>query len=226
MPLVIAIDGPSASGKGTLARRLARALDLAHLDTGAIYRAVGSKLLREGADPEDEAQAVAAARALRPEDLDAPGLRTEAVGEAASIVAAIPEVRAALIEFQRSFAASPPDGKKGAVLDGRDVGTVICPEAQIKLYLVADEAERARRRALELRERGEPADEAKILAQIHERDARDRERPVAPLKPAEDADLLDTTNLDIEAAFNRAIELVNARMVSEDPLREDRRKNR
>ncbi|MDX1581464.1 MAG: (d)CMP kinase [Alphaproteobacteria bacterium] len=215
--MVIAIDGPSASGKGTLARRLAEALDLAHLDTGALYRAVGWKMLCEGVDPADEARAVAAAQALQPEDLHAPQLRTEAVGEAASKVAAIPAVREALVAFQRNFAATPPVGKKGAVLDGRDVGTVICPDAQIKLYVVADEAERAHRRALELRQRGAPADEQQILAQIHDRDARDRDRAVAPLKPAEDADLLDTTNLDIEAAFNRAIELVKARMGTESP---------
>ncbi|KGJ09947.1 (d)CMP kinase (plasmid) [Paracoccus versutus] len=186
MPFTIAIDGPAASGKGTIARALARHFGFAHLDTGLLYRAVGAK----GGDP------IAAARALAPEDLARPDLRSAEAGQAASRVAAIPEVRAALVEFQRRFARSQP----GAVLDGRDIGTVICPEAELKLYVTASDEIRARRRALEL-----GADEARILAELRERDARDAARAVAPMRPADDALLLDTSEMTIDEAVARAI---------------------
>ncbi len=186
MPFTIAIDGPAASGKGTIARALARHFGFAHLDTGLLYRAVGAK----GGDP------IAAARGLAPEDLARPDLRSAEAGQAASRVAAIPEVRAALVEFQRRFARSQP----GAVLDGRDIGTVICPEAELKLYVTASDEIRARRRALEL-----GADEARILAELRERDARDAARAVAPMRPADDALLLDTSEMTIDEAVARAI---------------------
>ncbi|WP_449043824.1 (d)CMP kinase [Paracoccus versutus] len=186
MPFTIAIDGPAASGKGTIARALARHFGFAHLDTGLLYRAVGAK----GGDP------IAAARALAPEDLARPDLRSAEAGQAASRVAAIPEVRAALVEFQRRFARSQP----GAVLDGRDIGTVICPEAELKLYVTASDEIRARRRALEL-----GADETRILAELRERDARDAARAVAPMRPADDALLLDTSEMTIDEAVARAI---------------------
>ena len=187
--LVIAVDGPAASGKGTIARALADEFGLAHLDTGLLYRAVGAL----GGDP------VAAAHALRPEDLRRPDLRTAEAGQAASRVAAIPEVRAALVAFQRAFARQEP----GAVLDGRDIGTVICPLAEVKLYVTASDQIRARRRALEL-----GADEARMLVELRERDARDAARDVAPMRPADDAILLDTSEMSIEAAVARAVETV------------------
>lgn len=188
MPFTIAIDGPAASGKGTIARALARHFGFHHLDTGLLYRAVGVK---EG-DP------VRVARGLQPEDLVRSDLRTAAAGQAASRVAAIPEVRAALTDFQRRFARQTP----GAVLDGRDIGTVICPDADLKLYVTATDEVRARRRAAEL-----GADEAVILTELRERDARDAARDVAPMRPAEDAILLDTSMLTIEDAVAQAIGL-------------------
>ncbi len=186
MPFTIAIDGPAASGKGTIARALARHFGFAHLDTGLLYRAVGAM----GGDP------VAAARRLVPNDLDRDDLRSAEAGQAASRVAAIPEVRTTLIDFQRRFARTEP----GAVLDGRDIGTVICPEAELKLYVTATDAVRARRRALEL-----GADEVRILSELRERDARDAARAVAPMRPAEDALLLDTSEMTIDEAVARAI---------------------
>jgi len=204
--MIIAIDGPAASGKGTLAKRLAAHYGYRHLDTGAIYRAVAYALLQEGADLGDAARAVAAARALDPASFDNPALKSQATGTAASVVSAIPAVRAALLAFQRDFAATPP----GAVLDGRDIGTVICPDAEVKIFVVADPAVRARRRALEAQGRGEPADEAAILADILSRDARDRDRASAPLKQAPDAHLLDNTHLDIEGGVRAAIAIVEA----------------
>src|SRR5262245_43649781 len=176
--MIIAIDGPAASGKGTLARRLAAHYGLRHLDTGVIYRAVAHALLRAGADLKDEAAAVKAARQLDPGTFGDPALKSHAVGTAASVVSAISGVREALVQFQRQFAAAPP----GAVLDGGDIGTVICPDAEVKIFVVADPAVRARRRTLEARGRGEEADEAAILADIIARDERDQNRPVAPLK--------------------------------------------
>ncbi|MGP8121130.1 MAG: (d)CMP kinase [Xanthobacteraceae bacterium] len=204
--MIIAIDGPAASGKGTLGKRLAAHYGYRHLDTGVIYRAVAHALIEAGADLTDEARAVAAARALDPAGFDNPALKSQATGDAASVVSAIPAVRTALVAFQRDFAARPP----GAVLDGRDIGTVICPQAEVKIFVVADPAVRARRRALEARGRGEPADEAAILADILRRDERDRGRAVAPLKPAADAHLLDNTHLDIEGGVRAAIAIVEA----------------
>jgi cytidylate kinase len=205
--IVIAIDGPAAAGKGTLARRLAQALGLPYLDTGLLYRAVGRRLLDEGADPRDAARAEAAARALQPADLDRADLRGPLADMAASAVAAIPAVRAALIDFQRDFGRA-----HGAVLDGRDIGTVVFPEAPVKLFVTASVAERARRRFLELAARGVAADPAQVEAEIRDRDAQDANRPVAPLKPAPDALALDTTALDADAAFAAALALVQARL--------------
>jgi len=202
--MIIAIDGPAASGKGTLGRRLAAHFGLRHLDTGLIYRAVAKALLDAGHPLEDAARATAAAQALDPAGFDEKMLKGHAIGEAASIVSAIPDVRSALIAFQRDFAAAPP----GAVLDGRDIGTVICPSADVKIFVVAAPEERARRRAVELRQAGEPADEAAILADILRRDERDRSRAVAPLKPAAEAVVLDTTTLNVEAAVAAAVAIV------------------
>lgn len=206
--MIIAVDGPVAAGKGTLARRLAEEFDLAYLDTGSLYRAVGLAVLRAGGDPADDAAALAAVARLRPADLSDPALREERSGNAASMVAAMPAVRAALLDYQRNFAASPPDGRGGAVLDGRDIGTVVCPEADVKLFVTASAEERARRRYQELVGRGEAVTQEEILDDLRERDARDAERAVAPLKPAVDAHLLDTSNLDIEAAFMAACAIV------------------
>jgi cytidylate kinase len=199
--MIIAVDGPVAAGKGTLARRLAAEFGFAYLDTGALYRAVALRLLRAGADPADAAAATEAANSLNRDDLDAPGLRDEATGQAASVVSQMPAVRQALLDYQRRFATNPPGGAAGAVLDGRDIGTVVCPDADVKLFVTASDEERARRRWAELQARGEDADMATVLADLRERDARDRSRAASPLKPAEDSHLLDTTNLDIDAAF-------------------------
>jgi cytidylate kinase len=202
--MIIAIDGPAASGKGTLGKRLAAHYGLRHLDTGLIYRAVAKALLDGGHRPDDVAAAVAAAKALDPARFDEAVLKSHAVGEAASIVSAIPELRAALIAFQRDFATKPP----GAVLDGRDIGTVICPHADAKIYVIATPAVRARRRAAEYRAQGKQIDERAVLADIMKRDERDQNRTAAPLKQAQDAHLLDTTELDIEAAVQAAIAIV------------------
>jgi cytidylate kinase len=202
--MIIAIDGPAASGKGTLGKRLAAHYGLRHLDTGLIYRAVAKALIDAGQALDDRDRAVAAARTLDPERFDEVALKGHAVGEAASIVSAVAEVRAALVALQRDFAATPP----GAVLDGRDIGTVICPQAEVKIFVTAAPAVRAARRKAELAALGETADEAAILADILRRDARDRSRAVAPLKPAPDAHVLDTTTLDVDAAVAAAIEIV------------------
>ncbi len=204
--MIIAIDGPAASGKGTLGKRLAAHYGYRHLDTGVIYRAVAKVLLDAGTDLTDEARAVAAAQALDPETFGDPALKSQAVGGAASVVSAIPAVRQALVDFQRQFAAGAP----GAVLDGRDIGTVICPDADVKIFVVAAPEIRARRRALEAQARGEPADEALILADILSRDERDRNRAAAPLKQASDAYLLDNSHLDIEGGVRAAIAIVEA----------------
>ena len=204
--MIIAIDGPAASGKGTLGKRLAAHYHFRHLDTGVIYRAVAKALLDAGTELTDEAQAVAAALELDPEKFGHPLLKTQAIGEAASVVSAIPRVREALLTFQRQFAAEPP----GAVLDGRDIGTVICPHADVKIFVVADPVVRARRRALEMRARGEVADEALVLADILRRDERDKTRATAPLKAAADAHVLDNSNLDIEGGVKAAIAIVEA----------------
>jgi cytidylate kinase len=204
--MIIAIDGPAASGKGTLGKHLAAHFGLRHLDTGLLYRAVAKALLDEGAPLTDRVRASAAASALDPAHFEDAALKSHAVGEAASIVSAIPEVRAALVDYQRAFATRPP----GAVLDGRDIGTVIAPDADVKIFVTASAPERARRRARELIARGIQADEAEILADIERRDERDRARAVAPLAPAPDAHLLDTTHLDIDAAVRAAIDIVQA----------------
>ncbi|QGY05985.1 (d)CMP kinase [Methylobacterium mesophilicum SR1.6/6] len=204
MPFVIAIDGPAASGKGTLAKRLADHYGLPHLDTGLLYRAVALALIDAGLSLEDHAAASEAARDLDPEKLDDPRLRERAMGEAASRVSAVPDVRAGLLAWQRRFAADP----QGAVLDGRDIGTVVCPEAGVKLFITASSEERARRRHRELEGRGEAVTFAAILADIEARDARDASRTAAPLRMAEDAVRLDTTDLDANAAFDEARAIV------------------
>lgn len=199
MSLCIAIDGPAASGKGTISRAIAAHFGFAHLDTGLLYRGVGLRVLG-GEDP------LAAAQSLTAGDLEAPELRTDRVAQAASKVAVLPEVRAALIDFQRAFAARAG----GAVLDGRDIGTVICPDAPVKLFVTASPDVRAQRRLKELLERGQDTDFATVLADVKARDARDSSRAEAPLKPAEDAVMIDTSELDIDAAVARAIAAVDA----------------
>lgn len=206
---VIAIDGPAASGKGTLARRIAQALGFAHLDTGRLYRAVGLAVLKRGEDPADPVAAQRAVEALDLSLLEDPALRSDKTGGAASKVAAIQAVRDALLDFQRNFAAHPPGGK-GAVLDGRDIGTVICPDAPVKLYVTASPEIRAKRRFLELQAQGSARTEEQVLIDIRTRDERDTGRAVAPLRPAPDASLLDTTHLDIETAVARALDIVRA----------------
>lgn len=204
--MIIAIDGPAASGKGTLGKRLAHHYHFRHLDTGVIYRAVAKAVLDMGGDLNDEAAAVAAAMELDPEKFGDPILKTQAIGDGASVVSAFPRVREVLVSFQRQFAAEPP----GAVLDGRDIGTVICPDADVKIFVVADPVVRARRRTLEARARGEPADEAAVLADILKRDERDQNRAAAPLRRADDAHVLDNSNLGIEAGVQAAIAIVEA----------------
>ena len=202
--MIIAIDGPAAAGKGTLARRLAAHFRCAYLDTGLLYRAVGAAVLRAGKDPGHDEAAATAAAALVPADLEDPGLRSEAAGQAASKVAAHPKVRAALLAFQRDFAANPPGGAAGAVVDGRDIGTVVLPDADFKLFVFASEEERARRRWAELAAAGDAPDPDEVLAALRARDRRDAERAVSPLTPAPGCYLLDTTDLDIDAAFAAA----------------------
>jgi cytidylate kinase len=202
--MIIAIDGPAASGKGTLAKRLAVHYGLPHLDTGLLYRGVARSLLDAGASLEDATAATRAAEALDLSALDEGRLRGAEMGEAASVVAAVPSVRAALLALQRRFAADP----RGAVLDGRDIGTVICPDAEVKIFVTASPEERARRRHRELVGRGEAAAFETVLDDIRRRDARDGARSSAPLRAATDARLLDTTALDIEAAFRAAVAIV------------------
>ena len=210
-PLVVAIDGPAASGKGTLARRIAGRFGLAHLDTGKIYRATGLAVLEAGGDPADPAAAEHAARHLDASRLGDPRLLREDVARASSLVAAIPRVRAALLEFQRRFAHCPPPAARGAVLDGRDIGTVVCPDATVKLFLVASTESRAERRVKELRERGVPAIYEDVLQDMRERDARDSGRRVAPLAAAPDAIVIDTTLLDADQVFEQASDLIARR---------------
>lgn len=199
MAFTIAIDGPAAAGKGTISKAVAAHFDCAHLDTGLLYRAVGARTL-DGTDP------IVAAKALVAEDLAADNLRTPEVAQAASRVAVIAEVRAALVDFQRAF------GRRagGAVLDGRDIGTVICPAAEAKLFVTASAEVRAERRFLELTGKGTETDYETVLADVKERDARDMERAEAPLKPAEDAILIDTSELSIEEAVAKAVAAITA----------------
>jgi CMP/dCMP kinase len=204
--MIIAIDGPAASGKGTLGKRLAAHYGLRHLDTGLIYRAVAKSLLDAGHSPGNRARALAAAEALDPNRFEEAALKSQAVGEAASQVSEIAEVRRALLALQRNFGRTPP----GAVLDGRDIGTVIFPDADVKIFVTATPQARARRRALELHAAGGMVNEQEVLADILRRDERDTSRAAAPLKPAPDAHLLDTTHLDIDAAFRAAIDIVEA----------------
>jgi CMP/dCMP kinase len=204
--MIVAIDGPAASGKGTIARRLASVYGLHHLDTGLLYRAVAKAVLDAGHSPEDAEAATAAAVRLDPKKFDDNVLKLQAITEAASVVAAIPQVREALITYQREFATRPP----GAVLDGRDIGTVIAPGADVKLFVVATPEVRAKRRVLELHNRGQTADEQDVLADLLRRDERDSRRTAAPLKAAPDAHLLDTTHLGIDAAFRAAVDIIEA----------------
>jgi cytidylate kinase len=204
---IIAIDGPAGAGKGTLARRLAMTFGLPYLDTGLLYRAVGRLVLDAGGDPDDPTAAEAAARLLRPTDLDRSDLRGPQADAAATAVAAIPGVRAGLLAFQRDFAI-----RGGAVLDGRDIGTVIFPDATAKLFVTASLTERARRRWLELRIKGLDADIADVEADMRQRDARDAARAAAPLREADDAYRLDTSEMDADAAFQLALTFVRTRL--------------
>jgi cytidylate kinase len=202
--MMIAIDGPAASGKGTLAQRIAAHFRLAHLDTGLLYRAVARDVRKAGGALDDPAAAARAAAALDPASLDDPALRDPGLGEAASIVARIPQVRTAMLAYQRAFARRP----EGAVLDGRDIGTVVCPDADVKLYVTASPEVRAERRYREKVSKGEPASLQAVLDDIRRRDERDAGREASPMRPAADAFLLDTSNLDIEAAFDTAVGVI------------------
>lgn len=204
--MIIAIDGPAASGKGTLAKKLAVHYGFPHLDTGLLYRAVAKSVLDQGRSLQDETAAAEAAQTLDLVIHDETALKSHEVGDAASMVSAYPAVRAALVSLQHRFAAQKP----GAVIDGRDIGTVICPTAEVKIFVTATPEIRAQRRVLELRGRGESPDEAKILADILARDARDQNRAASPLVAATDAHLLDTSHLSIDAAFRAAIDIVEA----------------
>ena len=209
--MIIAIDGPAAAGKGTLARRLAAHFDIAYLDTGLMYRAVGKKVVDHGGDPENVEVAEAAARALIAKDLQGDSLRVDEVAQAASKVSAVPGVRARLLDFQRDFAEWPPYGKAGSVLDGRDIGTVVCPDADVKLFVTASMEVRAERRVKELQGRGLEAIYSRVLEDMKERDTRDQQRSVSPLKPAKDAFQLDTSGLDADQAFDAVLEFISSR---------------
>jgi CMP/dCMP kinase len=206
--MIVAIDGPAASGKGTLAKRVAAHFGLAYLDTGLLYRAVARDVRSRGEALDDPAAAAAAAARLDPQTLDDPALRETGLGEAASVVAGIPAVRAAILVYQRTFAQRPG----GAVLDGRDIGTVVCPEADVKLYVTATPETRAERRYRERLDRGEAAVLDVVLEDIRRRDERDAGREVSPMRPAADAFLLDTSNLDIEAAFDTAVGVISRKI--------------
>ena len=208
--MIVAIDGPAASGKGTLARKLAQHFELNYLDTGLLYRAVGALVLAQGKDASDTVVATRAAEALTPADLDRGDLRSEAAAIAASKVAAIPEVRAALLAFQQDFAAMPP----GAVLDGRDIGTVVCPMADAKIFLFASPEVRARRRVKELQKRGEEVIYTAVLSDLRARDERDSGRSTAPLKPASDAICLDTDDLNAEMVFKIAVKTIGEQIAA------------
>jgi len=209
--MLIAVDGPAAAGKGTLSRRLAEHFNLARLDTGLIYRTVAKKVL-ETKDPENNKIAIEIAQFLSLNDLDTNGLRDEAIGTAASKISAIPEVRKTLLNFQRNFAKNPPNGKVGAILDGRDIGTVVCPKAEFKLFITASSKIRAERRFKELQDRGKEAIRSAILRDIIDRDKRDSIRLVSPLLPAQDAQILDTSKLDPDAVFNLALDFISLKI--------------
>ncbi len=217
--MIIAIDGPAASGKGTLARKLAQRLGYAYLDTGALYRAVALRVLDRGAKPEDEAQAIAAAKSLsvdlKPEDLQNPGLRNDVVGSAASVVAKMPAVRQALFDFQTGFAANPKttDPVGGVILDGRDIGTVICPKADVKFFVTASTTVRAKRRFMELSAKGILTTQDAVLTDMVERDRRDAERDTAPLRPASDAHILDTSGMSESEVMERALSIIRGHIV-------------
>jgi cytidylate kinase len=211
--IVIAVDGPAASGKGTLARRLARHFNFAHMDSGALYRLTALSVLESGGDPTRESDAIWGARSIDLSRAGDPAIRTDVIGIAASRVSAIPAVRAALHDFQTSFLAHPTGGSLGAVMDGRDIGTVIAPAAAAKLYIEANPEIRARRRWLELKALGVDKDLEILLGEIRARDHADRTRAISPLRRAEDADLLDTSNLDIDAAFAAALALVEPKVL-------------
>ncbi len=221
MTKIIAIDGPAASGKGTLARKLASALGFAHMDTGALYRAVGFEVLEVGGDPENESQALAGCVALAAKlggsigtlALVNPELREEKCGDAASKVAAIQSVRDALLDMQRDFAENPGSGVKGAVLDGRDVGTVVCPDATLKLYITASDEIRAERRMKELHFKGISVTKSAVLEDMRARDARDKARKAAPLRVAEDAIVLDTSALDVPQVLEAALKYAEEALV-------------
>lgn len=204
--MIIAVDGPAASGKGTLARKIADHYGLRFLDTGALYRATARDILAAGHKLDDVDSAVNAAKNIAPDSLDDPRLREPDIGEAASLVAPIPQVRAALLDYQRRFARRAP----GAVLDGRDIGTIVCPDADVKLFIRADVRVRAHRRFLELAANGSSVTEEEVLHDLEKRDERDRQRQTSPLVAAADAHLLDTTNLDIESSCRAAIGLIDA----------------
>ena len=205
------MDGPAGAGKGTLAKRLAAHFGYAYLETGLLYRAVGLRTLRAGADPSDVNAAVKAAKELNPKDLEDPELRGDTTANTASIVAAYPEVRKILIEFQRGFAAHPPGGARGAVIEGRDIGTVVCPNADIKFFVTASVETRANRRLKELLDRGIAAIHSAVLRDMKDRDSRDSQREAAPLRMANDAILLDTTELTADQVFAAALKSIESR---------------
>ena len=213
---LIAVDGPAASGKGTLAKKLAAHFDFAYLDSGALYRATALSVLQAGGAPDNEQDAVQAAETLNMARLDeaefAAALRTAEIGRAASLVAAMPRVRTAILAAQRDFAAIPPDGKAGAVLDGRDIGTIVCPDAAAKLFITAQAEIRATRRHKELKSQDPTISFETVLADIKTRDERDASRATAPMKQAEDAALLDSSDLSIEEAFTAALALVERKI--------------
>jgi cytidylate kinase len=210
-PVVVALDGPAAAGKGTLGRRLAVHFGYAYLDSGLLYRSVGRRMLNDGLDPTDADAAAGVAVGLVENDLNATDLREDRVANAATIVAAHPAVRRALVGYQRDFAARPPRGAPGVVIDGRDIGTVICPDADCKIFVDANVEVRAGRRLKELQDRGVESIYSRVLRDMEERDVRDRNRPIAPLVPAEDAFELDTTDLDADAAFEVAAAFIATR---------------
>lgn len=217
--MVIAIDGPAASGKGTLADRLARHYGFARLDSGRLYRAAARHLLAAGDDPGDAAAATRAAEKVSPADLSDPALGSDEIAVAASRISAYPGVRQALLQFQRDFADRPPDGAAGAVIDGRDIGTVVCPGADVKLYVTARLEIRADRRLKELRDKGDASIKARVLQDMRERDARDTERAQSPLRRAEDAHLVDTSGLNADEAFDVAKAVIESTLRSPPPPR-------